>query len=111
MRKFSHSIGGGVKQLQIMALETYRAAASIRRGPALWLILSGVLLIAAIAVGTGLVIGEFREEALRNSERELENTVLLLTRHFDQQFEDCDVITRDLMLKLGLSEIASPESS
>jgi len=109
MRKFSHSIGGGVKQLQIMALETYRAAASIRRGPALWLILSGVLLIAAIAVGTGLVIGEFREEALRNSERELENTVLLLTRHFDQQFEDCDVITRDLMLKLGLSEIASPE--
>jgi hypothetical protein len=33
--------------------------------------------------------GNFRERALHNSERELENTVLLLARHFDQQLEDC----------------------
>ncbi|HWZ08653.1 MAG TPA: cache domain-containing protein, partial [Bradyrhizobium sp.] len=83
---------------------------SIRRGPALWLVLSGGLLIAAIAIGTALVIGEFREQALLNSERELENTVQLLTRHFDQQFEDCDIITSDLISKLQLSEIASPEA-
>jgi diguanylate cyclase (GGDEF)-like protein/PAS domain S-box-containing protein len=99
-----------IKQIQILVLETCRAAMSIRRGPALWLVLSGGLLIAAIAAGTTLVIGEFREQALGNSERELENTVLLLARHFDQQFEDCDVITSDLISKMRLSEIASPEA-
>ncbi len=39
-------------------------------------------------VGTMMMVGEFRERALSNHERELENTVLLLTRHYDQQFED-----------------------
>jgi hypothetical protein len=101
---------GGFKQLQTLAFETCRAAMSIRRGPALWLVLSGGLLIVAIAVGTALVISEFREQALLNSERELENTVQLLTRHFDQQFEDCDIITSDLISKLQLSKIASPEA-
>jgi hypothetical protein len=110
MRELACRIKGGVKQLQTLALDTCRAAMSIRRGPALWLVLSGGLLIAAIAVGTALVIGEFREQALLNSERELENTVQLLTRHFDQQFEDCDIITSDLISKLQLSEIASPEA-
>ena len=43
---------------------------------------------AAIAIGATLMAGNFRERALRNSERELENTVLLLARHFEQQFED-----------------------
>ena len=36
------------------------------------------------------MVGEFRERALSNRERELENTVLLLSRHFDQQFEDTE---------------------
>jgi diguanylate cyclase (GGDEF)-like protein/PAS domain S-box-containing protein len=110
MRKLVCSIGSGVNLFRILALETYRAATSIRRGPALWLVLCGGLLIAAIAVGTALVIGEFREQALVNSERELENTVLLLTRHFDQQFEDCDVITSDLISKMQFSRIASPDA-
>ena len=39
-----------------------------------------------------MIVGEFRERALSNSERELENTVLLLARHFDQQFEDSDIV-------------------
>jgi len=34
----------------------------------------GLLLIAAIAIGATLMAGNFRERALRNSERELENT-------------------------------------
>ena len=73
------------------------------------LILCGVLLVVAIIIGTAVMVGEFRERALRNSERELENTVLLLTRHFDQQFEDCETITNDLISKMQFSAIASPE--
>jgi PAS domain-containing protein len=56
-----------------------------------------------------ITVGQFRERALGNSERELENTALLLSRHFDQRFEDSDTIANNLISQLQLSEIASPE--
>src|SRR3984957_2739077 len=62
-----------------------------------WLILGGVLLIAAIAVGTTIMVGNFRQRALDNSKRELENTVLLLSRHFDQQLDDFGAVQEDLI--------------
>jgi hypothetical protein len=109
MRKLASSIWGGVGRLQTTVVGSYHAAASIRRGPVLWLILCGGFLIAAIIIGTVMMIGEFRESALRNSERELENTVRLLTHHFDQHFEDSDVIARNLISQMHFSEVASPE--
>ena len=109
MRKLTSGIWGAVKNLRTTAVESCRAV-SIRQGPVLWLILCGSFLIAAITIGTVLAIGEFREQALGNSERELENTVLLLTRHFDQQFENSDITTNDLISKMQFSEIASPEA-
>src|ERR1700730_15499064 len=80
------------------------------RGRVLWLTVCGGLLVAAIFAGTIMMVGEFRERALANSERELENTVLLLTRHFDQQFEDSDTIAADVISRLRVSGIATPES-
>ena len=85
-----------------------RIATTIR-GPVLWLTLCGGLLVAAIFVGTIMMAGEFRERALTNNERELENTVLLLTRHFEQQFEDSDTIAADVISRLQISGIASAE--
>ena len=67
-----------------------RHLAVTTRSPVLWLTLCGALLVTAILAGTIMMVGEFRERALSNSVRELENTVLLLTRHFDQQFEDSE---------------------
>ena len=83
-------------------------AAAVRRGPVMWLFLCGALLAAAILVGTAVMIGQF-ERALANGERELENTVLLLTRHFDQQFEDSNIISRNIIAQMGIPQIASPE--
>ena len=60
-------------------------------------------------IGTAAMVSEFRERALSNSERELENTVLLLTRHFDQQFEDCEIISTNLIAQMQFSGMASPE--
>ena len=80
------------------------------RGPVLWLTLCGSLLVAAIFAGTIVMVGQFRERALANSERELENTVVLLTRHFDQQFEDSKTIAADLIAQLQVSGLASPEA-
>ncbi|MGY3619516.1 bifunctional diguanylate cyclase/phosphodiesterase [Bradyrhizobium sp. USDA 10063] len=87
-----------------------RHLAATIRGPVLWLTLCGGLLVAAIFAGTILMVGQFRERALHNSERELENTVLMLTRHFDQQFEDSAAVASDLVLQLRIPELASPEA-
>jgi diguanylate cyclase (GGDEF)-like protein/PAS domain S-box-containing protein len=82
---------------------------NIRRDPVRWLIACGMLLIAAIAVGTAVMISDFRERALESSERELENTVLLLARHFDQQLEDFSVVQNTLVASASSDALASPE--
>ncbi len=82
--------------------------AAVRRGPVLWLTLCGTLLVAGIFVATAMTVGDFRDRALANSARELENTVRLLTRHFDQQFEDSDAVAADLIAQMNLPDITSP---
>ena len=91
------------------AMACARLGATVR-GPVLWLNVCGVLLVVAIFAGTMMMVGEFRERALANGERELENTVLLLTRHFDQQFEDSDTIAADVIARLRIPGIASPQA-
>jgi hypothetical protein len=73
-------------------------------------ILSGMLLIAAIAVGTTMMVSSFRERALKSSERELENTVLLLARHYDQQFEEFEVVQKELVAYIHSTGITSTEA-
>jgi diguanylate cyclase (GGDEF)-like protein/PAS domain S-box-containing protein len=109
MRKLVSSMWAGIRNAQPTAIRLRHIATSIRRDPVLWLILCGGLLVAAIIISTAVMVGEFRERALRNSERELENTVLLLTRHFDQQFEDSETIANNLISQMQFSEIASPQ--
>jgi diguanylate cyclase (GGDEF)-like protein/PAS domain S-box-containing protein len=110
MRKLVSSIWGTLAMPRTAAIRPHQMPASIRRGPVLWLVLSGVLLIGAIMLGTAAMVGEFRERALDNSARELENTVRLLTRHFDQLFEDCEIIGNNLISQMQFSGIASPEA-
>jgi diguanylate cyclase (GGDEF)-like protein len=81
-----------------------------RGGPIRWLVVGGILLIAAIMIGTTIMASNSRERALKNSERELENTVLLLSRHFDQQFEDIEVIQNDVVGYIRSLGITSSES-
>ncbi len=104
------SISGAAGIHGTTAAAPYHVPASFRRGPVLWLILSGILLVAAITIGTGLIIGQFRERALSNGERELENTVLLLSRHFDQQLGDLEVPLNDLIAQIHAAGVASPEA-
>src|SRR5216684_5234674 len=82
---------------------------SIRGGPIRWLIVGGGLLIAAIAIGATIMVGNFRERALDNSKRELENTVLLLSRHFDQQLDDFGAVQNDLIAYMRSSGVDSIE--
>ena len=70
---------------------------SRRRNPVLWLVICGILLIAAIVVGTAMMVRNFRDHAIESSKRELENAVVLLARHFDQQLDDAEVPLADLI--------------
>jgi diguanylate cyclase (GGDEF)-like protein len=87
----------------------FQFKASFQGNPIRWLVVGGGLLIAAITIGTTIMAGSFRERALKNSERELENTVLLLARHFDQQLDDFEFVQKDLIAYIGSSGIASSE--
>ena len=83
--------------------------AFVRSGPIRWLVVGGTLLIAAIAIGSVLMAQNFRERALRNSGRELDNTVLMLAHHFDQQLQDFAVIQRDFVdhaRSIGIASVA-----
>jgi diguanylate cyclase (GGDEF)-like protein len=75
---------------------SFDVKAFLSSGPIRWLIAGGAFLIAAIAIGTTIMVDNFRERALSSNERELENTVLLLARHFDQQLEDFTVSLKDI---------------
>jgi diguanylate cyclase (GGDEF)-like protein/PAS domain S-box-containing protein len=86
-----------------------RLAGARGRDPIVWLIICGAVLVAGIALGTILMADEFRERAIANSERELENAVLLMTRHFDQQFEDTEIIATDIIGQMKITEMSTAE--
>jgi diguanylate cyclase (GGDEF)-like protein len=93
---------------------TMRANASTaqvrQRNPVLWLLVAGAVLVSAIAGGTAFTVDNFRKRALDHSRRELENTVLLLTRHFDQQFQDLQRIQKDISAQLMARGVMSPDA-
>jgi diguanylate cyclase (GGDEF)-like protein len=86
---------------------SFKLAPVLRGGPVRWLIVGGILLIVSIAIGATVMAKNFRERALRNSERELENTTLLLARHFDQQLQDFEVVQQDVIRFMRSSGIAT----
>ena len=89
---------------------SFKIVTVFRGGPIRWLALGGMFLIAAIAIGATVMAGNFRDRALRNSEHELENTVLLLARHFDQQLADFEVVQKDLIAFIRSSGLDTAEN-
>ena len=81
--------------------------AFLSSGPIRSLICGGAFLIAAIAVGTTFMVGNFRERALKSNQRELENTVQLIARHFDQELEDFTIVLKDIATRLHATGISS----
>jgi diguanylate cyclase (GGDEF)-like protein len=82
--------------------------AFLSSGPIRSLIGGGAFLIVAIAIGTAVMVDNFRERALRSNERELENTVQLITRHYDQQLDDFTIVLKDVaahVQSIGISSV------
>jgi diguanylate cyclase (GGDEF)-like protein len=80
------------------------------RTPITWLVACGALLIACVVIGTMVMVGHFRERALKSGERELSNTVMLLAHHFDQQFEEIQTAEKDVIAYMQAIGISTPEA-
>ncbi|MBI5318289.1 EAL domain-containing protein [Bradyrhizobium sp.] len=68
-----------------------------RLGAIQWLILCGAALVLAIGFGTANLAQQYRERAIKVAERDLTNTALLLSRHFDQQLSDLQHVHQDIL--------------
>ena len=72
----------------------------MRFGAIQWLIFSAVVLVIAIMLGTGYFALQYRERAVEVAERGLNNSALLLSRHFDQQLGDLQRVHEDVVTQL-----------
>ena len=79
------------------------------RAPLTWLIMAGLVSMMAIAIGTGLALERFKQDAIENGREGLESAVLLLARHFDQQFEDFSVLQKSIVAELESHTFDSPD--
>jgi diguanylate cyclase (GGDEF)-like protein/PAS domain S-box-containing protein len=89
------------------AAERLSLAGALHHRPILWLMLGGAMLIAVIAVTTTMMVSDFREKALRNSERELSNTALLLAHHYDREIEDFLAMQSDVVAMVKQAQFSS----
>jgi diguanylate cyclase (GGDEF)-like protein len=84
-------------------------SAAWRNRPIRYLILCGVALIAAIMVGTAIMVGNLRNRALSESERELKNTALILAEQIDRTFQAIDLVQSSVIEKIQSLGITSSE--
>src|SRR5438874_1791609 len=81
----------------------------IRLGVVQWLILCAAAMVIAIMLGTGYFALQFRERALEVAERELNNTALLLSRHFDQQLGDLQHVHDDVVSYMRADQVGTSD--
>ena len=86
-----------------------RALSWMRLGVVQWLILCAAAMVIAIMVGTGYFALQFRERALEVAERELNNTALLLSRHFDQQLSDLQHVHDDVVSYMRADQVGTSD--
>ena len=77
--------------------------------PVRWFALCGLVLMAAIAIGTEVTISKFRESAIETGKQGLESSVLLLARHFDQHLDDFSILQREIADELQARQISQPD--
>ena len=80
-----------------------------RNRPIRYLVICGVALITAIVVGTAIMVGNLRDRALFDGERELKNTALILAEQIDRTFQAVDLVQSGVIEKIQSLGIDSSE--
>src|SRR5262249_46822157 len=83
--------------------------AKTRVRPIAFLIAGGTALIALIAIGTAILVANFRERALVDRERELSNTALILAEQSDRALQSFELIQKSVIERMQAVGIASAE--
>ena len=93
--RVDHEVGG----LDGVILKASRALSQV--GPVFWVAFYGIALILTIALGTSLMISGVREREISRSEKELQNTVRLLAKQFDEYIENFEGIPKSVATYLA----------
>ena len=80
-----------------------------RSGPTAGLIVFGLVLMGMIAIGTAMTIERFRENAIEGSAQTLDSAVVLLARHFDQQFKDFASLQNEIVSEFEADYVDAPD--
>ena len=97
------------QKLSRIRLGAISGLAAWHNRPIRYLILCGVLIIAAIVAATAIMAGNLRDRALSESERELKNTALILAEQVDRSFQAVDLVQSSVVEKIQSLGIASSE--
>jgi diguanylate cyclase (GGDEF)-like protein len=89
--------------------EDIALSARPRRGPIPALALCGGILVIAIAVATAMAVYASRDRAVTAAKRELENSALLVSRHFEQVLTDFIFVQKAIAAEIELEQIDTPE--
>jgi diguanylate cyclase (GGDEF)-like protein/PAS domain S-box-containing protein len=73
------------------------------------LVFCGLLLVAAVAVSTGLILSNLRSRDLADSEREVRNIALVLAEHTDRAFQALDLAQTGLIERMQTLGIESTD--
>jgi PAS domain S-box-containing protein len=74
-----------------------------------WIIASGVALIAAIALGTAILVSEFRDRARTDAKRVLSTTAYIIAEHCEGAFQSVELVQRNVIERLQSFGITSSE--
>ncbi|MGC2594428.1 MAG: hypothetical protein WA425_21175, partial [Xanthobacteraceae bacterium] len=87
------------QKLSRIRLGAISGLAAWHNRPIRYLILCGMTLIAAIGIGTAIMADNLRDRALRESERELKNTALILAEQLDRSLQAIDMVQSSVIEK------------
>jgi diguanylate cyclase (GGDEF)-like protein/PAS domain S-box-containing protein len=96
-------------KLSRIRLGAISGLAAWQNRPIRYLILCGVLIIAAIVAATAIMVGNLRERALSDSERELNNTALIFAEQIDRSLQAIDLVQSSVIERIRSLGIASSE--
>jgi diguanylate cyclase (GGDEF)-like protein len=98
------------KREQGEAARDVALSARSRRGPIVALAFGGAVLIAAIAIGTGVAVYASRDRAISESKRELENNARLLSRHYEHMIGEFTAVVKSVAAEVELDRISAPDA-
>jgi PAS domain S-box-containing protein len=76
----------------------------------MWIIGTGLVLIAVIAFGTAILVSNFRDRALVEAKHELNATAFIIAEHCEGAFQSVELVQRNVVERMQSLGVTSSES-